>query len=74
MVEGGGTVIGSFLRERLVDEMFLYHAPVVVGGGAPTLVDGPGAMDAAHVLGLELADARRLGPGLVTHWRPARGR
>lgn len=70
MVEGGGTVIGSFLRQGLVDEMFLYHAPVIVGGGAPTLVEGPGAADARHVLGLELADARRVGAGLLTTWRP----
>lgn len=38
LVEGGSRVIASFLRERLVDRMSLFVAPVLVGEGAPSLV------------------------------------
>ncbi len=35
MVEGGSRVIGSFLAAGLVDEVFVFVAPVVVGPPAP---------------------------------------
>ena len=31
MAEGGSKVAGSLLRDALVDEVILFHAPVVVG-------------------------------------------
>lgn len=68
MVEGGATVIGAFLAARLVDEMYVYVAPVVVGGGAPSLVEGPGAELAEHVLRLRLASAGRLGEGALLRY------
>ena len=42
LCEGGPTLFGALLRERLVDELFLTVAPAVVGGGdAPTISSGP---------------------------------
>ena len=32
MVEGGGEVLGSFLSARLVDEVALFRAPLLLGG------------------------------------------
>ena len=32
MVEGGGELLGSFLAERLVDEVVLFRAPLLLGG------------------------------------------
>jgi 2,5-diamino-6-(ribosylamino)-4(3H)-pyrimidinone 5'-phosphate reductase len=52
LVEGGGTLVGALLRERLVDEVQLFVAPMIVGGSeAPTPVEGPGfdLDDAIHV-------------------------
>lgn len=41
MVEGGGTLISSLIAERLVDEMYIYYAPIFIGGkGSPTICDG----------------------------------
>lgn len=70
LVEGGATVIGAFLRAGLVDEMLTYVAPVVVGGGAPSLVEGPGATDKEHVLRLRLAEATPLGQGVLLRYLP----
>jgi riboflavin biosynthesis pyrimidine reductase len=52
LVEGGGTLVGALLRERLVDEVQLFVAPMIVGGSeAPPPVEGPGfdLDDAIHV-------------------------
>lgn len=70
MVEGGARVIGSFLRHGLVNDLYTYVGPVVVGGGAPSLVEGPGATLKEHVLRMRLAEAGRLGDGALLHWVP----
>jgi len=41
MVEGGGTLISSLISEKLVDEMRIYYAPMIIGGEkSPTICDG----------------------------------
>ncbi|HEU4703985.1 MAG TPA: dihydrofolate reductase family protein [Conexibacter sp.] len=52
LCEGGPTLMGALLHERLVDELFLTLAPQLVGGGTgPTMTSGPALADPA---GLEL--------------------
>ena len=34
MVEGGSEVLGSFLKERLFDQVALFRAPLLLGGRA----------------------------------------
>lgn len=42
LCEGGPTLLGALLRERLVDELFLTLAPSLVGGASgPAVVSGP---------------------------------
>jgi riboflavin biosynthesis pyrimidine reductase len=42
LCEGGPTIFGALLRERLVDELFLTLAPRLAGGGSePTITSGP---------------------------------
>jgi len=55
LVEGGSEVRWSFVRARLVDELFVWITPSVWGGNtAPTLVGGEGYLDAESVLKLHL--------------------
>jgi diaminohydroxyphosphoribosylaminopyrimidine deaminase/5-amino-6-(5-phosphoribosylamino)uracil reductase len=49
LVEGGAAVHGSFFDGDLVDEIFFFVAPIVIGGEAPAAVAGLGAA------GLDLA-------------------
>ena len=70
MVEGGSTVIWNFLYQRLVDEMFVYIGPIIVGGvKTPTLAGGEGIDSTDDVVSLEIVDVQRLGPGLLVHYK-----
>ena len=51
LVEAGGDLLFQFLAADAIDEMNLTLCPLVVGGPAPSLVDGPG---------FDLADVRRM--------------
>lgn len=70
LVEGGAQTIGSFLRHGLVNDLYTYVGPLVVGGGAPSLVEGPGATLKEHVLRMRLAEVGRVGEGVLLHWVP----
>lgn len=39
LVEGGGGVHGSFLRQKLVDFAYLFYAPIFAGNGGVSLVE-----------------------------------
>lgn len=70
LVEGGGTLIASLLSQRLVDEVLVYVAPLVLGGAtAPTLADGPGLLP-AQAVPLQLQNVERLeDDGVLLHYR-----
>lgn len=43
LVEGGGTVLWSFISQGLFDDLFIYIAPLIIGGStSPTGADGEG--------------------------------
>jgi len=68
MVEGGGELIFGLLEEALVDELFVYTGPKVIGGrDAPTLADGDGFVE--DFPEPELADVERVDDGVVLHWQ-----
>jgi 2,5-diamino-6-(ribosylamino)-4(3H)-pyrimidinone 5'-phosphate reductase len=70
MVEGGGTVIWNFLRQDLVDEMYVYVGPIIIGGkDTPTLADGKGIKNENEKIPLDFVDMKRLGPGVLIHYK-----
>jgi diaminohydroxyphosphoribosylaminopyrimidine deaminase/5-amino-6-(5-phosphoribosylamino)uracil reductase len=61
LVEGGAETVASFLRDRLVDRLLLYRAPILIGPGKPALGDiGLTGLAEAHGR-WQLTDARTLG-------------
>ncbi|KNC18911.1 riboflavin biosynthesis protein RibD [Arthrobacter sp. RIT-PI-e] len=75
LVEGGPRIASAFLRAGVVDEVFSYVAPVLLGDGAPAFPDlGVGTL--ADAPRWELDDAGgpavvRLGPDVRLHLRPS---
>jgi 2,5-diamino-6-(ribosylamino)-4(3H)-pyrimidinone 5'-phosphate reductase len=66
LVEGGETVIYNFLRNQLVDELYIYISNIIVGGTTgPTLAGGIGAISMDDVIKLQLLSYERLGEGIL---------
>ncbi len=71
LVEGGGTVAWSFLREGLVDLVHIYLAPVILADvDAPSLFSGGVAESPSDLFRMKLQDVTVLGGGLVLTFRP----
>ena len=70
MVEGGSTVIWNFLKNKLVDEMFVYIGPMIIGGeNTPTLAGGKGTNKEDGLIKLRIVDIQSLGPGILIHYK-----
>ncbi len=68
MVEGGSRVIWNFLKNKLVDEMFVYIGPMIIGGkNTPTLASGEGIEK--ELIPLEIVDVQSIGPGILVHYK-----
>jgi diaminohydroxyphosphoribosylaminopyrimidine deaminase/5-amino-6-(5-phosphoribosylamino)uracil reductase len=65
LVEGGGEVSASFMRAELVDRLFLFIAPKLVGGDGVPWLGGPGVARMADAIPLSVRETRRLGDDLV---------
>ncbi len=63
--QGGGELNGVLLREKLVDEISVVVAPLVVGGTAPSLFDGPKLGGLNDVTTLRLREAKHLKNGIM---------
>ena len=60
LVEGGPTVITSFLKERLADEVIVYVTPKILGGSGSVGVSPP-MEELAEVVALQHVDIQRFG-------------
>lgn len=73
LVEGGSTVIWSFLRHRLADELKVFISNRVLGGhSAPTLAGGLGATSLEDSIRLRLDRTERLGDGVLLEYSVVR--
>lgn len=69
MVEGGPTLIGKLLDDRLIDEFRLIHLPYIVGGeDTPSLVGGFHAGSVEEMIRLNLKNFYACGTNLVTEY------
>jgi diaminohydroxyphosphoribosylaminopyrimidine deaminase/5-amino-6-(5-phosphoribosylamino)uracil reductase len=69
LVEGGGRVHGSFLLQGLVDEFFLFMAPIFLGEAGVPLVDFAGHEGSANMPAFKYMQTRRLGNDIMIHGR-----
>ena len=60
LLEGGATLAGSFVRQRLVDRVVGYHAPALLGAGPPVLGDA-GITTISSAARLTVTDVTALG-------------
>ncbi len=60
LVEGGATLLSSFIRHELFDRLTLFIAPIVIGSG-PSVVDGSGISRITDALRLDGVTWRTIG-------------
>ena len=71
MVEGGGTVIWSFIKNGFFDDLFVYVAPFIIGGKiTPTMSDGLGINDEKSKILLNIIEIKKFGEGILIHYKP----
>ena len=66
LVEGGATLMGSMIRERLVDKFYIFKAPMMIAGddGVP-MSRGPGAEMVSESLMMKDIAVRRFGGDIL---------
>src|SRR3989454_7713036 len=73
LVEGGSTVIWSFLRDGLADELRVFISSRVLGGqSAPTIAGGLGVSSVEGSIPLRLERSERLGDGILLEYTVVR--
>ena len=66
LVEGGETVLWSFIEKQLFDEFNIFISNLIVGGeNTPTIAGGRGFLTKKDILKLELKDVTRMGNGIL---------
>jgi diaminohydroxyphosphoribosylaminopyrimidine deaminase/5-amino-6-(5-phosphoribosylamino)uracil reductase len=66
MVEGGASIIGSMLRERLIDKFFIFMAPKILGGDdGISFAAGPGPERMDQCLAIKDIQTRRFGDDIL---------
>ena len=69
LVEGGESVIWSFINEGLADELKIFVGSIILGGkGGPTPAGGPGITRIEQAIPLKLERVRRLGGGVLLEY------
>jgi len=71
MVEGGGTVIWSFLRGGYWDELKVFVGCIALGGGGPTVADGDGAGSLGEAVRMRLVKSTLMEGGILLEYAPA---
>lgn len=70
LLEGGGTLNESMLRENLVNEVHVFLAPKIFGGkGAPSPVEGCGICEVKDAKEFYLQDIRKIGEDVQLTYR-----
>ncbi|KYK24308.1 hypothetical protein AYK25_00270 [Thermoplasmatales archaeon SM1-50] len=70
LVEGGGTIIWSFLKNRVVDDLYTFIGPYIIGGkDTPTVADGEGITTGEQIT-LIINEVKQEGSGVLIHYHP----
>jgi 2,5-diamino-6-(ribosylamino)-4(3H)-pyrimidinone 5'-phosphate reductase len=70
LVEGGGTIIWNFLKNKVVDDLYIFIKPCIIGGKeTPTVAEGEGIKSEEDSIPLKIVNVKRLGTGLLIHYQ-----
>jgi 2,5-diamino-6-(ribosylamino)-4(3H)-pyrimidinone 5'-phosphate reductase len=71
LVEGGGTIIWSFLHHKVVDDLTVFIGSCIIGGTeTPTMAEGEGIQDEQETILLKVVEVQKVGLGVLIHYHP----
>ena len=71
LVETGGTLAASFVRQGLVDELIVYQSPDIMGASAQAMINLPDILKMSEKIKFEYRDLRTIGRDLKLTLTPA---
>lgn len=67
LVEGGGKTLGRFIDAKVVDKVYAFHAPIIIGGEkAVSAIEGKGSNSISEAIRLNQISYKRFGDNLLT--------
>jgi len=72
LLEGGATLAAAALREKVVDRMLLFYAPMLIGGDGRAMLGNLGVGDLGDAITLNELRIGRLGGDVLVRARPGR--
>lgn len=66
LLEGGGETLGSFIDSKIIDKVYVFHAPILIGGGKALGIGGNGAETIKGALRLKNTTLKRFDDNLLT--------
>lgn len=67
LVEGGGEVIGSFIDNKSVNEVYGFYAPIIIGGGEARSISGNGVDEIKNGLKIKNPETKKFGDNFLIH-------
>jgi diaminohydroxyphosphoribosylaminopyrimidine deaminase / 5-amino-6-(5-phosphoribosylamino)uracil reductase len=66
LLEGGSTLMGAMIRQRVVDKFYIFKAPKILGGGdGIPMASGPGPLNMDSSIRLKDIRIRRFGEDVL---------
>ena len=59
LVEGGGKILGSFVDGKIIDKVYAFYAPILIGGGKAVTIQGSGINKIKNALNLKRIAIKR---------------
>jgi 2,5-diamino-6-(ribosylamino)-4(3H)-pyrimidinone 5'-phosphate reductase len=70
LVEGGGTIIWNFLKNKIVDDLYIFIGSCIIGGkDTPTVAEGEGIKSEKDSIPLKIVEVKRVDSGLLVHYQ-----
>ncbi len=66
LVEGGGETIGSFIDSKMIDKVYAFQAPLIIGGENAISIGGKGADTIRNALQLKNISYKKFADNLLT--------
>lgn len=66
LVEGGGETLGKFIDAKIVDKVYAFHAPIIIGGRNSISIGGEGVKTIEESLHLKDVSFKKFGDNILT--------